>query len=170
MRPVVVLTASVLLVASLQATDPGSKDQASKKASAVVTNEPAKSAPIDIPIPVGEPVSGIKIPQYDESGKISMTLLAGKARKLDDSKVEFENLKISFTDKEGKEILVEIPHALLDTETKLLTADSKTVITRDDFDLNGEKAEFDTVSRTGRFIGRVRASFRNDFTLGKPSS
>jgi lipopolysaccharide export system protein LptC len=126
--------------------------------------------PIDIPIPVGEPVSGIKIPQYDETGKLSMTLLAGKARKLDDRKVEFENLKISFTDKEGKEILVEIPHALLDTQTKVLSADSKTVITREDFDIGGEKAEFDTVSRTGRFKGRVRASFRNSATFGQPSS
>jgi len=151
MRPVVVLTAMVLLGANLCAADP-------------------QSAPIDIPIPVGEPVTGIKIPQYDESGKVSMTLLAGKARKLDDSKVEFENLKISFTDKEGKEILVEIPHALLDTQTKLLSADSKTVITRDDFDISGEKVEFDTVSRTGRFKGRVRASFRNDSTSGQPSS
>jgi hypothetical protein len=151
MRPVVVLTAMVLLGATLRAADP-------------------QSAPIDIPIPVGEPVTGIKIPQYDESGKVSMTLLAGKARKLDDSKVEFENLKISFTDKEGKEILVEIPHALLDTQTKLLSADSKTVITRDDFDISGEKVEFDTVSRTGRFKGRVRASFRNGYASGQPSS
>ena len=151
MRPVVVLTVMVLLGVTLRAADP-------------------QSAPIDIPIPVGEPVTGIKIPQYDESGKVSMTLLAGKARKLDDSKVEFDNLKISFTDKEGKEILVEIPHALLDTQTKLLTADSKTVITRDDFDLEGEKAEFDTVTRTGKFKGRVRASFRNDSTIGQPSS
>ena len=86
------------------------------------------------------------------------------------SKVEFEKLKISFTDKEGKEILVEIPHALLDTQTKLLNADSRTVITRDDFDIDGEKAEFDTVSRTGRFKGRVRASFRNGATFGQPSS
>jgi len=117
---------------------------------------------MEIPIPVGEPVSGIKIPQYDESGKLSMTLLAGKARKLDDKKVEFEKLKISFTDKEGKEIIVEIPHALLDTETKKLTADSRTMISRDDFDIMGDQAEFDTVTRTGRFMGRVRASFLNN--------
>jgi lipopolysaccharide assembly outer membrane protein LptD (OstA) len=128
-----------------------------------VASAPAeKSQPMEIPIPVGEPVSGIKIPQYDESGKLSMTLLAGKARKLDDKKVEFEKLKISFTDKEGKEIIVEIPHALLDTETKKLTADSRTMISRDDFDIMGDQAEFDTVTRTGRFMGRVRASFLNN--------
>lgn len=124
------------------------------------TKTDAPSVPMDIPIPVGETISGIKIPQYDESGNLSMSLLAGKARKIDDNHVEFDNLKVSFTDKEGKEILVEIPHAVLDTETKKLTADSKTVITRDDFDIIGEKAEFDTVSRAGTFKGAVRASFR----------
>lgn len=124
----------------------------------VKTNAP--SQPMDIPIPVGETISGIKIPQYDESGNVSMSLLAVKARKLNDTQVEFENLKVSFTDKEGKEILVEIPHAVLDTESKRLTADSKTMITRDDFDIVGEKAEFDTVSRAGTFKGAVRASFR----------
>jgi len=167
MRPAV-LSALLLMGVPLRAADapPISTNQAANQA----TNQAAKPVPIDIPIPVGEPVSGIKIPQYDEEGKISMTLLAGKARKLDDRQVEFENLKVSFTDKEGKEILVEIPDSLLDTETKVLTADSKTVITREDFDINGEKAEFDTVSRTGRFKGRVRASFRNEFTPGQPSS
>jgi lipopolysaccharide export system protein LptC len=123
-----------------------------------------KPQPMEIPIPVGEPVSGIKIPQYDESGKLSMTLLAGKARKLDDRKVEFEKLKVSFTDKEGKEIIVEIPHALLDTETRKLTSDSRTMVTRDDFDIAGDQAEFDTATRTGRFMGRVRASFRRPET------
>jgi hypothetical protein len=166
MRAAVLL--AMLLGASLRAGDAPSSGK--NQTSAGATNEASKAAPIDIPIPIGEPVSGIKIPQYDEEGKISMTLLAGKARKLDDSKVEFEKLKISFTDKEGKEILVEIPHALLDTQTKLLNADSRTVITRDDFDIDGEKAEFDTVSRTGRFKGRVRASFRNGATFGQPSS
>jgi hypothetical protein len=165
MRSVVFVIALGLSGVSLRAADPGAAG-----ASAAAAGESAKPAPIDIPIPVGEPVSGIKIPQYDEEGKLSMTLLAGKARKLDDRKVEFENLKIRFTDKEGKEILVEIPHALLDTETRLLNADSKTVISRDDFDIDGDNVEFDTVSRTGRFKGRVHASFRNGASFGQPSS
>lgn len=159
---------AMLLGVSLRAGD--ALSGAGNQVSPGATNGTAKPAPIDIPIPIGEPVSGIKIPQYDEEGKVSMTLLAGKARKLDDSKVEFESLKVSFTDKEGKEILVEIPHALLDTQTRLLNADSRTVITRDDFDIAGEKAEFDTVSREGRFKGRVKASFRNGATFGQPSS
>jgi len=120
-----------------------------------------KGEKIDIPVPVGEPVKGIKIPQYDEQGKLTMSLTAGTARKLDERRVELEKLKVQFTDKEDKEIVVEIPHSILDLESKILVADTKTVISRDDFDITGEKAEFDTFTRTGSFKGKVRASFRN---------
>ena len=116
---------------------------------------------MDLPIPVGEPITGIKIPQYDEEGKLSMTLMAGTARKIDEEKVELNNLKVKFSDKEEKEIVVEIPHALLDIESKMLVSISKTMISREDFDIEGQNAEFDTVSRTGKFKGPVRASFRN---------
>jgi hypothetical protein len=114
---------------------------------------------MEIPIPVGEPVSGIKIPQYDEQGKLSMSLLAGRAVKKSDNEVELRGLQVRFLDKEGEEMLVEIPHALLDLRSRILTADSRTVVTREDFDLAGENAEFDTVSRKGTFKGAVRASF-----------
>lgn len=126
------------------------------------SNSKGKGEKIDIPVPVGEPVKGIKIPQYDEQGKLTMSLTAGTARKLDERRVELEKLKVQFSDKEEKEIVVEIPHSILDLESKVLVADTKTVISREDFDISGERAEFDTFSRTGTFKGKVRASFRNN--------
>ena len=119
---------------------------------------------MDLPVPVGEPVKGIKIPQYDEQGKLTMNLNADTALKLDERRVEFSNLKIQFSDKEEKEIVVEIPHSIFDLESKILTTDSRTVIHREDFDIAGDKAEFDTVARTGKFKGQVHASFRNGAT------
>ena len=47
-------------------------------------------------------------------------------------------------------------------------ADTKTVIRREDFDIAGDKAEFDTVARTGTFKGPVRASFRNGASTDLP--
>lgn len=123
---------------------------------------------MDVPVPVGEPVKGIKIPQYDEQGKLTMNLTAETALKLDERKVEFNNLRIQFADKEEKEIIVEIPHSILDLESRLLVADSRTVIRREDFDIAGDKAEFDTVARTGTFKGPVRASFRNGSPTDQP--
>jgi len=144
-----------------------------------VKSAPANAAPspsrvttnagaMDVPVPVGEPVKGIKIPQYDEQGKLTMNLTAETALKLDERKVEFNNLRIQFADKEEKEIIVEIPHSILDLESRLLVADSRTVIRREDFDIAGDKAEFDTVARTGTFKGPVRASFRNGSPTDQP--
>lgn len=123
---------------------------------------------IDLPIPVGEPVKGIKIPQYDENGKLTMNLIAETALKLDEKQVEFGKLKIEFNDKEEKTITVEIPHSILDMESKMLVANSETLIHREDFEIIGQSAEFDTVGRSGTFKGRVHASFRNGETADLP--
>ena len=122
---------------------------------------PSKGGKIDLPVPIGEPVKGIKVPQYDEQGKLTMSLTAETALKLDDRKVELGKLKVLFNDKEEKEIIVEIPHSILDMESKVLVADSETVIRREDFEIVGQSAEFDTFSRSGTFKGKVRASFQN---------
>ena len=137
-------------------------------ATSAVTNAaqaPSKGTKIDLPVPVGEPVKGIKVPQYDENGKLTMSLTAETALKLDDRKVELGKLKVLFNDKEEKSIIVEIPHSILDMESKVLVADSETVIRRDDFEIVGQSAVFDTFSRSGTFKGKVHASFQN----GAPS-
>lgn len=123
---------------------------------------------MDLPVPVGEPIKGIKIPQYDENGKLTMNLVADTALKLDERQVEFKDLKILFSDKEEKEIVVEIPHSILDLETKILIADTKTIIRREDFEIIGETAEFDTIARTGKFKGSVHATFRNSSPTDQP--
>lgn len=164
----------ILIAAFLCAAMPlrAAETPAVKSAPTNATPSPSRAAtnagPMDVPVPVGEPVKGIKIPQYDEQGKLTMNLTAETALKLDERKVEFNNLRIQFADKEEKEIIVEIPHSILDLESRLLVADSRTVIRREDFDIAGDKAEFDTVARTGTFKGPVRASFRNGSPTDQP--
>ena len=111
------------------------------------TNGPTRGQKIDLSVPVGFPVKGIKIPQYDDQGQLTMNLTADTARKLDERQVEFGKLKVQFSDQEEKEIVVEIPHSILDMETKVLIADTPTLIHREDFEIVGEGAEFDTVVR-----------------------
>ena len=144
------------------------QEAASTAVTPTVTNAaqaPSKGAKIDLPVPVGEPVKGIKVPQYDDQGKLTMSLNAETALKLDDRKVELGKLKVLFSEKDEKEITVEIPHSILDMESKVLVADSETVIRREDFEIVGQSAEFDTFSRSGTFKGKVHASFQN----GAPS-
>ena len=118
-------------------------------------NKSTNGQKIDLPVPIGEPVKGIKIPQYDENGKLTMNLIADDAKKLDDSHVEFGKLKVQFSGND-------------DLESKVLVADSETTITRDDFQIVGQSAEFNTASRRGEFKGRVHASFSNPSGVNVP--
>lgn len=131
-------------------------------------NKSTNGQKIDLPVPIGEPVKGIKIPQYDENGKLTMNLIADDAKKLDDSHVEFGKLKVQFSGNDEKDIVVEIPHSILNLESKVLVADSETTITRDDFQIVGQSAEFNTSSRRGEFKGRVHASFSNPSGVNVP--
>ncbi len=129
--------------------------------SAATPADQATNQKIDLPVPIGEPVKGIKIPQYDEAGKMTFCLTADTAKKLNDHQVELEKLKVQFNEKEDKEIIVEIPHSILNLDTKILTADSETTIHRQDFEIVGQNAVFNTLSRGGSFQGHVHASFLN---------
>jgi hypothetical protein len=128
----------------------------------------SNNKPMEVPVLPGEPVKGIKIPQYDENGNLTMCLTAETALKLNDHQVELSSLKVQFDEKEEKEIIVKIPHSILNLDTKILSADSETQIHREDFDIVGESAEFDTLARQGTFKGRVHASFINDNNIAQP--
>jgi hypothetical protein len=150
---------SLFVIGIAVAAPPPASPPAASNAVPVVTN--TSSQKIDLPVPLGEPIKGLKIPQYDETGKLTMCLTAETARKINDLQVEFHKLKVQFDEKEEKEIIVEIPHSMLNLETKILTADSETLIQREDFEIVGQSAAFDTLARQGSFKGRVHASFLN---------
>jgi hypothetical protein len=137
-------------------------------ATPVPTPLSASSQKIDIPVPLGEPVKGIKIPQYDDQGKMTMCLTADTALKINEKQVELGKLKVQFSDDENKEIIVTIPHSILNLETKILTADSETLIHREDFEIVGQNVVFDTLSRQGTFKGPVHAWFVNGPSTNQP--
>ena len=169
MPVVLLLSVTGIVVAAPDSAFLGSNTTAPSPVAAKVMGQgQGQGQKIDLPIPVGEPVKGIKIPQYDENGKLTMNLIAETARKLDEKQVEFGKLKIEFNEKEEKTIVVEILHSILDMESKMLVADTETIIRREDFEIIGQGAEFDTLARSGTFKGRVHASFRNGETANLP--
>jgi len=117
--------------------------------------------PIDLPAPVGEDMKGIIIPQYDTDGRLMMNFHAGTARKIDENQVVIDSLKIEFFEKEGKDITVIVPHSIFNLETKILTADSEVTIKREDFNMVGQSATFDTSKRSGTMKGHVHTEIRN---------
>ena len=125
------------------------------------TPDKERLRPIDLPAPVGEDMKGITIPQYDADGRLSMKLFTETARKMSDDQVSMSQLKIEFFEKDGKDITVIVPHGIFNLTTKILSADSEMSIKREDFEIIGQSAEFDTIKRCGTMKGHVHTDIRN---------
>jgi hypothetical protein len=120
--------------------------------------EQASSEPadFDLPVPVGMPVNGIKVPQYSEDGRRLMLFQAAVAKKVDEQRVEMESLKLEALDDEGRKIFVELPQALFNLETRILTGENSAKISREDFEITGDSIEFNTKTRFGTLRGNVK--------------
>jgi hypothetical protein len=143
------LSFAVFLAAlSLHAADPSPSPAEEKK-------EAEKPRDFDMPVPLGIPVKGIKIPHRDDSGKLVMTIEAEVATKLDEHHVEMENMKIESLDDDGKTMNIELPHSIFDLETRILSGDSRAVIHREDFNISGDTIEFHTKTRNATLRGKI---------------
>ncbi|MFZ4115722.1 MAG: hypothetical protein ACOYK6_03240 [Chthoniobacterales bacterium] len=160
-----ILTFLALTTLVLAEPSPSPKDSPTAEKAKVGSSkiEPGKnsSAPIDLPAPVGEDMKGIIIPQYDAEGRLVMNFLAEKARKINENDVEIDSLTIGFFEKDGKDITVLVPHGVFHLDTKILSTDSQVTIKREDFEMVGESATFDTTQRFGTMKGHVHTEVRN---------
>jgi hypothetical protein len=120
--------------------------------------EEASSEPadFDLPVPVGMPVNGIKVPQYSEDGRRLMLFEAAVAKKVDEQRVEMESLKLEALDGEGRKIFVELPQAVFNLDSRILTGENSAKISREDFEITGDSIEFNTKTRFGTLRGNVK--------------
>jgi hypothetical protein len=141
-----------------------SKDAKAKK-------EPAQNQEeqeIDIPVPDGVPVKGIKVPSYSADGKLVMMLDAEEARKLDSERIEFENLKIDAYTDDDKKIYIELPRSIFNLTTRILTSESRVLIRREDFELVGDSGEFYTKNRFAKILGNVKMTILSTENFDTP--
>lgn len=110
----------------------------------------------DIPVPLGMPVRGLKIPHRDQSGRVTMIFEADVAKKIDDSRIEMDELKIDAFDDDGRKVFVQVAHSIFNLETRVLSGDTRSLIRRDDFEITGDSIDFDTRSRNGTLRGNVK--------------
>jgi hypothetical protein len=121
-------------------------------------------SPFDVPIPVGMPVNGIKVPYYDEEGNMALEIEAAVAQKTDENTVAMENVRLDALDEDGKKIHIELPKAVLDLDTRILSGDSNATIRREDFTVTGDTMEFDTKNRQGTMRGNIRMVINTENT------
>ena len=136
---------------------PAASPAASPAKSDAGGGDDGKSSDFDVPVPIGVPVKGIKIPHRNDEGKLVMTIQAEVAKKIDDTHIEMENMKIeSIDEQDGKAMNIEVPHSVFNLETRILAGDSQTVIKREDFEVTGDSVEFNTKTRHATLRGKIR--------------
>ncbi len=128
------------------------------------TESPTEPERFEMPVPVGMPVNGLKVPQYDQDGKLLMLFEAATATKVNEEVVEMDSLELEALDSEGQKIFVELPQAVFNLKTNLLTGDKTATIRREDFEITGDSIEFNTQTRFGILRGNVKMVISNEET------
>lgn len=117
------------------------------------------SAEIDIPVTVGQVLKGMRLPQYEKNkpDKLSMRINADAAERTSDTQFTFKGLHIEiFEESPDKPTLqVILNDAVFDRETGKLTSVDQARITGEQFEISGNKLEFDYKTRNSRLLGPV---------------
>ncbi len=116
----------------------------------------------DVPVEKGHPAFVLKIPYFTPDGKRQMNFTIGVASRIDENHVEMKDLQIeTFDENEEHEMDIDLPTAIFNTETSVITSRQHVTIHRDDFDLTGECMIFNTLTKQGGLGGNVHMLIYN---------
>src|SRR5947208_16800255 len=146
-----------VLISTPQA--PGQSKGRKKKAQATGTASasPAEQSLTNIPLPVGHEAKGLVLPDFDSEGHLRGRFEAGTAHRIDEEHIGFQHLKITtYTPENQPDLKIDMHTSVLDLKTRVLSSQERTTIQRSDFNIAGDSGYFDTNTRTGRLIGKVK--------------
>lgn len=107
-------------------------------------------------LPANQIYNGVHIPNFSPTGKLLMLFDAKSAKRISDRDIEMQDLKIEIHNNDGSTFHVEMVHSVFNLDTRVLTSNTPTTIKRDDFIINGDRAEFHTKEKFGRVFGNVK--------------
>jgi len=122
------------------------------------TASPQKPGPTpNIPLPIGQEAKGLIFPDFDLEGHMRARFEAITAKRIDTDHLEFKGLRMTtFTPENTTDLLIDMPASTLDLNTRVITSDQRTTVTRSDFHIAGDRMSFDTVGRKGTLSGNVK--------------
>jgi hypothetical protein len=130
---------------------------------AALADDNGQSRRIDLPVPVGHDVKGLRLPVRNDQGKIEMQFDIESARRLDDQNVEMHTVTIQTYNQQTFK-----PDAKIDLESSTMNLDSEVIttkepvrITREDFFLTADSGEFNSKTRQGKVFGNVHLVIYN---------
>ena len=144
------------------ATNKGKKQAAAEVAPAIPPAPEKSPGKIAVPVPPGHDAKGLVIPIRNSEGMIQMRFTMEIGARTDLKHMDMTTLLIETFDEAGKpEMSVNLPRSMLDLETQIITTEAGVLIKRSDFELTGQKMEFNTETRAGHLEGKVRMLIYN---------
>jgi hypothetical protein len=112
-------------------------------------------------VPAMRPNRGVWIPSFVNGVRNSL-VEAEVMTRIDDQRMQAENLSIHLYGKEAKEnVEIILPSATYHMTHQILRSDERSKVSRMDFDLEGDSMVFDTVTSQGRMTGNVRMTIHD---------
>ena len=149
----------IFAVHSVSAETTKPKRGKGKKKGAIpgASGSPGEQSLTNIPLPIGHEAKGLVLPDFDLNGRLRGKFVAGSAKRLDQDRIGFRDLKIT-TFNEANQVDLEIVMltSTLDLTTRILSSEERTTVRRTDFNIVGDSAFFDTNARTSRIVGNVK--------------
>lgn len=107
-------------------------------------------------LPVGEKNLDVKIPSFKD-GIPSSTVRAGSMVRMDDDNMQMEKMDIRlYGETHDKDVRIQLATAIYHMPSQILASNTRSRVSRDDFDLQGDSMVFDTRTQQGKMVGNVR--------------
>ena len=140
---------------------------ASSLAATLKADDHSQGRKIDLPVPIGHEVKGLRVPVRNEEGKIEMQFDMETATRLDDQNVEMHVVTIqTYNQQTGKpDAKIDLQTSMMNMDTNIITTKDPVRISREDFVLTADGGEFNSKTRQGRVVGNVHLVIynRNEF-------
>jgi hypothetical protein len=130
---------------------------------ASLAQDAASSRKLDIPVPIGHEVKGLRLPLRTNEGKLDMVFDIETAMRLDPQKVQMQTASIQTFNQQTSqpEVKIDLKDSVMNLDNNLIRSNEPVVITRNDFKLTGDGLEFNSKTRQGRVIGNIRMLIYN---------
>jgi hypothetical protein len=136
-------------------------------------NDQGQSRRIELPVPVGHDVKGLRVPVRNDQGKIEMQFDMESAKRLDDQNIEMQTVTIQTYNQQTfkPDAKIDLISSTMNLDTEVITTKEPVRITRDDFVLTADRGQFNSKTRQGAVFGNIHLVIynRNEFQT-KPGS
>ena len=138
-------------------------------AAGIAADEPSRR--IDLPVPIGHEVKGLRVPLRTSEGKMDLQFDMESATRLDDQNVEMHTASIQTFDQRSSkpDVKINLKKSVMNMETNVITSQDPILVTRSDFQLTADGMEFNSKTRQGKVFRNIRLLIYDRNELQKKS-